>query len=287
MFSMKYVLKDLKSTLTITSIANVHFFEFPSEFYTQMDKHPFYELVYVSNGRLIVNSEDYSGTLEKHQMIIHGSDRYHSLQCKTSLTPTVIIVGFTCTGINIDEFSKKPILLDENSIKKLAEIVTEGRNVFAPPYNVPKYDMKKKKNIPIGSEQLLKNLLEYFLLTLIRKTNKKSNYTENKELDKLNYFEVVSYIEDNYLEKITLDELAFIFRTNRSTLCKNFKAQTGKTISQFIIEKKLEVAKELIKTTDKSLTEISEQLNFESIHYFTKFFKKHVGLSPSVFRKTN
>lgn len=284
---MKYVLKDLKNTLTITSIANVHFFEFPSEFYTQTDKHPFYELVYVSNGRLIVNSEDYSGTLEKHQMIIHGSNKYHSLQCTTTFTPTVIIVGFTCTGLDIDEFSKKPILLDENSIKKLAEIVTEGRNVFAPPYNVPKYDMKKKKNIPIGSEQLLKNLLEYFLLTLIRKTNKKSNYTENKELDKLNYFEVVSYIEDNYLEKITLDELAFIFRTNRSTLCKNFKAQTGKTISQFIIEKKLNVAKELIKTTDKSLTEISEQLNFESIHYFTKFFKKHVGLSPSVFRKIN
>ena len=283
---MKYVLKDLTTSLTITSIANVHFFEFPSEFYTQTEKHPFYELVYVSNGRLIVNSEDYSGNLEKHQMIIHSSNKFHSLQCESSLTPTVIIIGFTCTGLNIDSFSKKTILLDENSIKKLAEIVTEGRNVFAPPYNVPKYDMKKKKNIPIGSEQLLKNLLEYFLLTLIRKTNKKTTDTENKKLDKTNYFEVVSYIQDNYLEKITIDELAFIFRTNRSTLCKNFKAQTGKTISQFVIEKKLEVAKQLINNTDKSLTEISEQLNFESIHYFTKCFKKHVGLSPSVFRKT-
>lgn len=284
---MKYVLKDLTTSLTITSIANVHFFEFPSEFYTQTEKHPFYELVYVSHGRLKVNSEDYTGSLEKHQMIIHGSNKFHSLQCETTLTPTVIIIGFTCTGLNIDNFSKNPISLDENSIKKLAEIVTEGRNVFAPPYNVPKYDMKKKKNIPIGSEQLLKNLLEYFLLTLIRKTNKKSSDTENKKLDKLNYFEVVSYIDDNYLEKITLDELAFIFRTNRSTLCKNFKTQTGKTISQFIIEKKLEMAKLLIKETNKSLTEISEQLNFESIHYFTKFFKKHTGLSPSIFRKTN
>ena len=38
-----------------------------------------------------------------------------------------------------------PLLLGDSNVKKLAEIVKEGRNVFMPPYNVPVYDMKKKK----------------------------------------------------------------------------------------------------------------------------------------------
>ena len=104
--------------------------------------------------------------------------------------------------------------------------------------------------------------------------------------DKVNAAEIIAYIDDNYKEKITLDELAFIFRTNRSTLCKVFKANTGKTITEYVSDKKLLSAKKKIKETDKTLTEIAEELNFESIHYFTRFFKKKTGVSPNEYRKS-
>ncbi len=280
---MNYVLKKLDDTIRVTGIANVHFFEFPQNFYTQDDSHPFYELVYVSSGSLMVVSEDYTGTLDKNKLIIHRAGEHHFLKCSSGNEPTVIIIGFTCTGGNIDKFSSLPVHLDDGEIKKLAEIVKEGRNVFAPPYDVPKYDMKKKKNPPFGAEQMLKNLLEYFLIGLFRKIDTPIE-EDAGALSRLTANEIISYIDDNYKERITLDELAFLFRTNRSTLCKVFKNSTGKTVSEYVGDKKLEAAKRKITQTDKTLTEIAEELNFESIHYFTRFFKKHLGISPKEYR---
>lgn len=282
---MKYVLKKLNDEIKVTGIANLHFFEFPENYYTENDSHPFMELVFVSSGRLAINSDNFNGILEKHRLLIHKADEVHSLKTVEDNTPTVIIIGFTCEGGEIDRFSSSPTALDDQDVKKLAEIVKEGRNVFAPPYDVPKYDMKKKKNPPYGSEQMLKNLLEYFLISLSRKYGDKNLTEESTVTDKVNAAEIISYIDDNYKEKITLDELAFIFRTNRSTLCKVFKATTGKTISEYVNDKKLLKAKDKILSTDKTLTEIAEELNFESIHYFTRFFKKHVGVSPKEYRK--
>lgn len=283
---MKYVLKALKDEVKVTGIANLHFFEFPENYYTNKDSHPFRELVYVSSGKLAINSQNFNGVLDKGCLLIHKPDEIHSLKTVGENTPTVIIIGFDCKGENIDKFASIPIRLDDSEVKTLAEIVKEGRNVFMPPYNVPKYDMRKKEKTIYGAEQMLKNLLEYFLISLTRKIGDLESQEDLLETDKFNVNEIVSYIEENYKEKITLDELAFLFRTNRSTLCKSFKDFTGKTITEYVNDKKLLKAKSRIEKTEKTLTEIAEELNFESIHYFTRFFKKMTGISPKEYRKS-
>lgn len=283
---MKYVLKQLESTIRVTGIANLHFFEFPENYYTHTDSHPFMELIFVSSGKLLINSDNFNGVLQKNELLIHKANESHALKTVEKNSPTVIIIGFTCDGGNFNRFCATPTTLDDNDVKKLAEIVKEGRNVFAPPYDVPKYDMKKKKYTPFGAEQLLRNLLEYFLISIMRKYTESTLSEEVVVSDKVNAAEIIAYIDDNYKEKITLDELAFIFRTNRSTLCKVFKANTGKTITEYVSDKKLLSAKKKIKETDKTLTEIAEELNFESIHYFTRFFKKKTGVSPNEYRKS-
>jgi len=279
---MDFITQKLTESLTVTGIVNVHFFEFPSHYYTTPDKHPFYELVYVSSGSLIINSENYVGNLEKNQMIIHDSLENHALYCVKGQKPTVVIIGFTCEGLGLNKLTDSPLLLGENESKKLAEIIKEGRNVFAPPYDQPVYEMKLKKNAPFGAEQMLKITLENFLINLIRKA---SDSDEPSRAQKVDIGEIVRYVEDNYLEKITIDELCFIFKTNRSTLCKEFKSATKSTITEYINNKKFAKAKKKIACTDKTFTEIAEELNFESIHYFTRFFKKLSGVSPKEYRK--
>ena len=282
---MEFVTKKLNSTINVQGVVNVHFFEFTKDYYTKNDKHPFYELIYVSSGKLTIKSEDFSGELEKNKLIIHRENEFHALTCDKDSTPTVIIIGFTCLGAGIEKFSKTPITLTDADVKKLAEIIKEARNVFAPPYDVPVYDMKKKKNAPFGAEQMLKILLEYFLIGLMRKFADSVSLDEPNMVERLNVAEILDYINDSFLEKISLDELSFIFRTNRSTLCKEFKNYTGTTVSEYINDKKLKLAKDKILKTTKTFTEIAQELNFESIHYFTRFFKKKTGLSPKEYRK--
>ncbi len=283
---MEYVAKRLNDTINVTGIVNLHFFEFAKDLTTTDERHPFYELVFVNSGVLNISSEDYRGTLSENEMIIHRCDILHSLSCSAENSPDVIIIGFECNSRRIDDFSKMPILLGDSNIKKLAEIVKEGRNVFMPPYNLPVYDMKKKKHQLFASEQMLKILLEYFLIKLIREYNFSINAEEGAEAPLL-INEIIAYVTDNYLEKITIDELAFLFKTNRATLCRDFKKSTGKTIIEFINTKKFESAKYMIINSNDTFTKIAEDLNFESIHYFTRFFKKMSGMTPKDFRKRN
>lgn len=283
---MEYVIKKLNNAINVTGIVNLHFFEFGNDFMTVEERHPFYELVFVNSGKLFIESEDYTGYLAKNQMIIHRENSGHALKCTSENAPTVIIIGFGCDSRLIDKFSREPFELSDSMIKKLAEIVKEGRNVFMPPYNIPVYDMKKKRNQLFGSEQMLRLMLEYFLVKLIREYRFNENADETGEAT-AEISEIIKYVSDNYLEKITIDELAFLFKTNRATLCKKFKAATGKTLIEFINGRKLESAKKKILTSQDTFTRIADELNFESIHYFTRFFKKMTGESPKEFRKRN
>ena len=281
---MKYVTKELEQTLSVTGIVNLHFFEFGKDFATEGERHPFYELVFVNSGKLYISSDDYTGYLKKHQLLIHRASSEHSLRCDVDNAPTVIILGFECSSDMINPFSSIPVSLDDDKVKKLAEIVKEGRNVFMPPYNIPVYDMKKRKKQAFGSEQLLKLLLEYFLISLIREYGYGEDREDNSSTPAA-VQEIIHYVNGNYLEKITIDELAFLFRTNRATLCREFKRATGLTLIEYINQKKFDKAKRKIMESDSSFTKIAEEMKFESIHYFTRFFKKMSGYTPSQYRK--
>ena len=86
---------------------------------------------------------------------------------------------------------------------------------------------------------------------------------------------------------VVVDAGPILFKTNRATLCREFKRETGKTLVAFINQKKVEKAKEKILSSGKTFTQIAEEMNFESIHYFTRFFKKMTGVTPKEFRQTH
>lgn len=282
---MEFVLKELKNEISVGRIANVHFFEFEKNFFTDNDRHPFLELVFVSSGELMVRSDEYNGILVKNEMILHRASESHSLSCTEKNSPTIIIIGFECEGNDLSEFSKRPTLLSDDSIKELAEIVKVAREVFMPPYNKPTLDMKKKRKIPYGKEQLLKILIEKFLINLKSVYEKTSKHREEASLARVPLIrDIIAYTDDNFLEKITIDELAFLFNTNRATLCKEFKRATGKTLISYISDKKTELAKKIIASSEITFTEVAERLNFESVHYFTRFFKKETGMTPKEFK---
>lgn len=283
---MDFKLKTIESVLEVKRIANVHFFEFPKGYETERAKHPFWELIFVNTGRLQIRSEDYTGKLRKNEMIIHPANSYHALTCPVDRETSVIILGFECLSSKSLSFLHTPVLLTETEVKRLAEIVKEGRNVFAPPYNVPLFDMEKKKNQPFGSEQMLRGLIETFLIGLTRKYETVENKDE-QESARFQIQEIIGYADANYSEKITIDELAFLFRTNRSTLCKEFKNATGKTVVEYMQDKKLQKAKKRLLRAEKTVNEISDELGFESSAYFCRFFKQKTGLTPKEFQKQN
>ena len=60
---MEYKLKTFQIQLTVSRIANIHYFEFTHNYNTKDDRHAFCELVYVDSGSLHIRAENFSGTL--------------------------------------------------------------------------------------------------------------------------------------------------------------------------------------------------------------------------------
>lgn len=75
------------------------------------------------------------------------------------------------------------------------------------------------------------------------------------------------------------------YNTNRTTLMTEFKKITGKTITEFVIDKRISVSKKILEFTNISIEELSEKCGFSSQSYFTRTFKKKTGLSPTQYRK--
>ena len=144
--------------------------------------------------------------------------------------------------------------------------------------------MKKKENPAWGSEQLLRSLLENFLVMLIRNHLKREEKSDDSGASDVKYEEILAYVDAHFTEKLVLDELAFLFNTNRSAFCKGFKAFTGKTLVNYVADKKIDSFVELLSKPNLSLSEIAARLGFESTAYLCRFFKSRTGKTPKEFR---
>ena len=97
----------------------------------------------------------------------------------------------------------------------------------------------------------------------------------------------VEYIEANFRRAITLAEIAKATHLSVSRLAHLFKEQIGVTIVDYITDVRIEWAKELLLTTNKSCTEICFESGYNNQSYFTRTFKENVGMTPRHFREQN
>jgi len=91
---------------------------------------------------------------------------------------------------------------------------------------------------------------------------------------------VYTYINENYKDNITLQNLADHVHTNSSYLSRLFKNETGSTITDAINKVRLDKAKELLVNSDLKTYEVAAEVGIPDPSYFSVIFKKHFGISP-------
>ena len=93
------------------------------------------------------------------------------------------------------------------------------------------------------------------------------------------------YLLEHFQEKITLEELGNRFNLNPFYLQKQFKRYVGQSPSEYLIYLRIAKAKELIRTTDKSVSQISHEVGIDNPGYFTRLFRKLEGITPHEYNK--
>lgn len=96
--------------------------------------------------------------------------------------------------------------------------------------------------------------------------------------------QVKAYLDSNYKEKVTLDELASLFFINKYYLLKLFRERYGVTVNAYLNQVRVTYIKQQLRFTEKTLEELADELHIEPT-YLSRLFKKIVGITPSQFRK--
>ena len=96
--------------------------------------------------------------------------------------------------------------------------------------------------------------------------------------------EVIEYVSQHYMEELTYEKLTDLFHFNPSYLNRIFKAHTGKTLHEFLLQYRLQSAMELLRSQSLSVKEVATLCGFTDPYHFTKAFKKYTGLPPSRYK---
>lgn len=94
----------------------------------------------------------------------------------------------------------------------------------------------------------------------------------------------VAYINANYSRSIGLEDIASVVGLSPAYLSRLFKKEMGRTVIDYLTLVRIEAAKRLLWEGKASLEEIAEAAGFKEVTYFSRVFKREVGVSPGVFR---
>ncbi|MGM9680493.1 MAG: helix-turn-helix domain-containing protein [Eubacteriales bacterium] len=95
---------------------------------------------------------------------------------------------------------------------------------------------------------------------------------------------IIQYINSHIGSPLSMEEISDHFHYSKDYIAKIFKEQHGVTIKQYIVQKKLSVAKRLLTTSDIPISLVGQAVGFSDVSLFEKFFKYHVKLTPRKYK---
>lgn len=128
------------------------------------------------------------------------------------------------------------------------------------------------------SSQICSSLLGALVMKLLQ-----SQITGEMEPDQIKG-QILDYIVEHMQEGVTHQELSAAFACHKSTINRILTAATGMSLKNYLIDLRLKKAGELLKYSNKSMSEIAELCGYQSSIFFSRQFKQKMGVTPLHFR---
>ena len=134
------------------------------------------------------------------------------------------------------------------------------------------------------SEYEVNALFSYFVYHLSKNESKGSEIPDENKASPL-VLRIINYFNESYGERITLEDLSREFFASKATLIYHFKKYTNCSPIDFLLNVRINKAKEQLVNSKKSIELIAHDCGFSSANYFGLIFKKKEGISPANYRK--
>ncbi len=278
----------INKVFNISKMISFHANEFDNNFIFNGEKHSDWEIVYIDKGSVEVKRDKEILILSQGDIIFHRPHEFHSIKSYNS-SPNFFVIAFECNSPSMSYFDRYYTKLDKTQKLLLSSAIKEAENAYYVQKNNIYEDIIAKENATFGAEQLVKTYLEQLLILLARQIMN-IELKQNSLVDEQDNTEIVArikqYVAEHLHEKITNKDVCEHIGYGKTYISILFHEKSGFTLNEFINKQKLKRAKELIRTSNMNIAEISDSLSYDNPHYFCRVFKKFCGMTPSEFKKT-
>ena len=286
---MSYTPLTPSRPLTVDALYSVHYFEYDSCYAFAGESHAFWEMLYVDKGSLRVTAGERQLVMTSGQIIFHPPGEFHALSATGGTAPDLVVVGFGCDSTAMDYFHDKVLYAGAEERALMGRIVEESASAFATPLNDPSTtQLVRRKDAPFGGEQRIASALEEMLIQLIRKGESIREHSRGQtDTPESQWMEAMErYLIQRLDRPLTIEEVCRDNLIGRSQLQKRFNQLTGGGVMAYFSKLKIQAARRLIREGELNMTEISTRLGYQSVHYFSRQFKQHTGMSPSQYARS-
>jgi len=231
--------------------------EYPHKYTYPKHEHVFYEMAYYPIGTGLLNADGKDYPLgDGYYAIVPPNMSHYETQ---HLESRKICIGFYCN-------EKLPFIYQKDYSKKIHRIINEM--------------FKEKGNLTYNSWDLLAFKLGEMFIYIDRdkQGNKKSAISKT-------IGPIIFEMENNFNKRISLKKYAEQLNVSYDHFRHKFKEITGESPQEYITNKRLEAASNLLSSTALSCSEIAENCGFSNSAQFSKMFKEKYNISPRQYRK--
>ena len=270
MGNLQYQLKQIPDSHKLVNLLYVTFSKFEGDWPSLSHSHYFTELFYVREGSGEFRIENASFPIQKDDLIIINPNILHT---EVSLgSPPLEYITLGVEGLSFS-FNNNQDYMTFNCKKH--------KNDFLFYFSSMLTELEEKKE---GYLDVCQDMLEILTIRLQRITNSAFeimvSQPPNRECAKIK-----RYIDFNYQDNISLDSLAEMAHLNKYYFVHVFTKCYGLSSITYLNERRIEVSKELLRSTDHCIADIAHLSGFSSQSYFAQSFKKSCNMTAGAYRK--
>lgn len=286
---MLYNATHLKKSFVVNEIVTIHYFEYEKDYEYIGEKHDFWELVYVDKGEIIVDMQDEQFRLEQGSIAFHQPNEYHNLHANGVVAPNIVIVTFNCKSPAMNFFKKRILPLSDIEKGFLATIIKEAIKCFSSPLeDTFLTKLVKRDDIPFGCEQMISLSLEQLLISLYRNfgESQKNTTTLKRGIRQDLVNNILQFMQEHIREKISIEQISNAVGISKTGISTIFKEHTNESLITYFSKMKIDVSKSMIREGKYNISQISFYLGYDSIHIFSRTFKRITGMTPTEYGKS-
>ena len=243
-----------------------------------MHTHKCTELFYCVHGRGQFHTSDGTFDVKKDDLVIINADVEHAESSMASHPLEYLVLGVQGLNFRFDsargDAGYDVLNFEQNRDELLFYLQSILREVDTQEFRY---------------EDMCQRILEILLIQVQRFANVKTCTSlpaaEKQHSTNRNCALIRQYIDEHFSEPITLDTLAQMVHINKYHLVRTFQKEYGITPINYLIERRLEESRFMLKNTNYSASQIVSLLGFSSSSYFSQCFRRKEHMSPSQYRE--